>query len=37
MPNISPQGTSFMEMAQTRGIVFMYQNTQTNDNPELLY
>jgi hypothetical protein len=39
MPNVGPQGTSFMEMAQTRGIVFMYQSSKSNnnDNPELVY
>jgi len=37
MANVGPTGTSFIEMAQTRGIVFMYQNTKVNENPELLY
>ena len=37
MADVGPQGTSFIEMAQTRGIVFMYQNSKTNENPELVY
>ena len=37
MANVGPTGTSFIEMAQTRGIVFMYQNTKVNENPELIY
>jgi hypothetical protein len=37
MANVGPQGSSFIEMAQTRGIVFMYQNSKTNENPELVY
>jgi len=37
MANVGPVGSSFIEMAQTRGIVFMYQNTTNNENPELIY
>jgi hypothetical protein len=37
MPNIGPDGSSFMEMAQTRGVVFMYQSKNKNENPELVY
>jgi hypothetical protein len=36
-PGNGPLGTSFMEMAQTRGIVFMYQNVKENTEPELLF
>ncbi len=37
MANVGPIGSSFIEMAQTRGIVFMYQNTKNTENPELIY
>jgi len=37
MPSMDNKGSSFIEMAQSRGIVFMYQNIKVNENPELLY
>ena len=37
MPGVGPLGTSFIEMAQMRGIVFMYQNIKKDSDPELIF
>ena len=36
-PGNGAPGTSFFEMAQSRGIVFMYENTKSDAEPELLF
>lgn len=37
MPGVGPLGTSFIEMAQMRGIVFMYENIKKDSDPELIF
>jgi len=37
MPGVGPLGTSFIEMAQMRGIVFMYENIKKDSDPELVF
>jgi hypothetical protein len=36
-PGNGAPGTSFFEMAQSRGIVFMYENSKNDSEPELLF